>query len=239
MIQRELSVVQEERTVRRVLLVEDEPQIAGVVRAYLAREGYEVEVAGDGAQGLEAFRSRRPDAVILDLMLPVIDGFEVCRQIRLKSDVPIIMLTARVEEIDRVLGLELGADDYVSKPFSPRELVARLRAVMRRYERGTSKEVLRAGELELDVEGHSARVGAKPLSLTPAEFAILEKMMREPGRVFDRQQLLDAFDSGFEGYDRNADTHIKNLRKKIGEHTAGPYIHTVYGVGYKLEPPSN
>jgi len=222
---------------RRVLVVEDEAQIARVVRAYLEKEGYEVFVAADGLTGLEMFKSRRPDAVILDLMLPGVDGYEVCRQMRQTGEVAIIMLTARAEEIDRVLGLELGADDYVSKPFSPRELVARLKAVLRRSERVAVSDVLKAGPLELDIAGHSANFAGKKIALTPAEFSILEKMMREPGRVFGRQQLLDAFDQSLEGYERNTDTHVKNIRKKISEHSSEQYIHTVYGVGYKIEAP--
>lgn len=222
---------------RYVLVIEDEPNIVSVVKAYLEKEGYSVATAYDGVSGLEAFKSKKPDAVILDIMLPLMDGLEVCRQIRQSGDVPVIMLTARVEEIDRIIGLELGADDYITKPFSPRELVARLRAVLRRAGRATGQQKIRVGKVEIDTGAHSAYAAGKPLHLTPAEFALLEKMMREPGRVFTRQQLLDAFDQSFDGYERNTDTHIKNLRRKLGEHLDETYIHTVYGVGYRFENP--
>ena len=224
----------------RVLVIEDEDDIVSVVRAYLEREGFEVVTAGDGQAGLKAFATERPDLVVLDLMLPEVDGFEVCRRIRESSDVPVIMLTARVDEIDRVVGLEIGADDYVLKPFSPRELVARLKAVLRRVDRPSQAQgaqVIRVGELEMDPLAHTLSKSGRNISLTPAEFAIMEKMMREPGRTFTRQQLLDAFDTSFLGYERNADTHIKNLRRKLGEVGLSQYIQTVYGVGYKLDVP--
>jgi two-component system, OmpR family, response regulator AdeR len=225
---------------RRVLVIEDEKDIANVVRAYLAREGYDPIIAHDGERGWAEFIAKKPDAVILDLMLPGVDGVELCRRIREAGDVPVIMLTAKVEEIDRILGLEIGADDYVTKPFSPRELMARLKAVFRRTHRSeaqTAQETLRVGELELEVTAHAVRAGQSEMMLTPAEFAILETLMRQPGRAFSRQQLLDTFDQGLEGYERNTDTHIKNLRKKMSEVGLPQYITTVYGVGYKIDVP--
>jgi len=225
----------------RVLVVDDEVQIVRVLRGYLEKAGFVVLTAHDGEEALRIARQESPDLVVLDLMLPGMDGLDVCRALRKESNVPIIMLTARVEETDRIIGLELGADDYVTKPFSPREIVARARAVLRRT-RGAertldSEEVLEIGELRLDVARHSLRAGQRVVELTPSEFEILRVMMRAPGRVFTRAQLLEAAQGvAYEGYERTIDTHIKNLRQKVEEEPRQPkYLHTVHGVGYKLQ----
>ncbi|MGE5620640.1 MAG: response regulator [Sphingomonadaceae bacterium] len=221
-----------------ILVVEDEPKISELLKLYLEREGFQVMVAADGAAALEGFRRKNPRLVVLDLNLPVIDGLEVCRQIRKESAVPIIMLTARDEEADKLIGLELGADDYVTKPFSPREVVARVRAVLRRVgtARPHSSETLRAGELVLDPARHLVRRGEVVLDLTPTEFRLLEVLMGSPGRVFSRLQLLDLVQrEAFEGYERTIDAHVKNLRQKIEPDPQRPtYLLTVYGVGYKF-----
>ncbi len=221
-----------------ILVVEDEPKISELLRLYLEKEGYQVMVAADGAAALEDFHRREPQLVVLDLNLPVMDGLEVCRRIRRDSSVPIIMLTARDEEADKLIGLELGADDYVTKPFSPREVVARVRAVLRRLASvpQSSQETLRAGELTLDSARHQVRLGDSPLELTPTEFRLLEVLMRQPGRVFSRLQLLDHVQGeAFEGYERTIDAHVKNLRQKIERDPQHPtYVLTVYGVGYKF-----
>ncbi|MCL4369360.1 MAG: response regulator transcription factor [Chloroflexi bacterium] len=218
----------------RILVIEDEPKIVDVVDLYLEREGFEVLVASDGRTGLRMFEEQRPDLVILDLMLPVMDGLEVCRAIRKESAVPIVMLTARDEEIDKILGLELGADDYVTKPFSPRELVARVKAVLRRTapEAAAPSERIVLGDLVVDPERHEVSWRGAPVSLTPTEFRILLALARQPGRVFSRLQLLDIIqDQTYEGYERTIDAHIKNIRRKAGE----DIISTVRGVGYKME----
>lgn len=223
----------------RILVVDDEVQIARVLRGYLEQAGFAVITAHDGREALRLARQEALDLVILDLMLPEIDGLDVCRALRKASDVPIIMLTARVEETDRLIGLELGADDYVTKPFSPREVVARVRAVLRRAHAGAdsaAEEVLQAGELTLDVARRSLTVADRRVELTPSEFEILRAMMRSPGRVFTRGQLLEAAQGeSYEGYERTVDTHIKNLRQKIERAPRRPeYILTVHGVGYRL-----
>ena len=220
-----------------VLVVEDEPKIVEVLALYLEREGYQALAAGDGRTALDAFRRKQPDLVILDLNLPEMDGLELCRQIRKESSLPIIMLTARDEETDKLIGLELGADDYVTKPFSPREVIARVRAVLRRTAASRrSEDVLRAGDLVLDPSRHEARRGEEPLDLTPTEFRLLEVLMGNPGRVFTRLQLLDLVQGeAFEGYERTIDAHIKNLRQKIEPDPRRPsHVLTVYGVGYKF-----
>jgi two-component system alkaline phosphatase synthesis response regulator PhoP len=220
-----------------ILVVEDEVKIARLVRDYLENAGYRVLVAHRGDEGLALARTERPDLIVLDLMLPGLDGLEVCRSLRRDSPVPIIMLTARSEEADKLVGLELGADDYVTKPFSPRELVARVRAVLRRA-RGAEveAEVLRHDDLQLDVARHEVTAGGHPVELTPTEFALLAAMLRQPGRVFSRLQLLDlAQGEAYEGYERTIDAHVKNLRQKLEPDPRNPtYIQTVYGVGYKL-----
>ena len=215
---------------RTILIVDDEPQIAEIATDYLRMAGFEVITAGDGVRALEAVRGRRPDLVVLDLGLPRMDGIDVARTIRRESDLPIIMLTARVEEDDRLHGLEIGADDYITKPFSPRELVARVRAVLRRTEkRDADAEVFRAGDLAIDVPRMTVTRGDEVLDLTTTEFQLLATLAKHVGRVFTRAQLLDALDA--ESFDRAVDAHVKNLRRKLGD---AKYIETVYGVGYRF-----
>ncbi|MDI7250512.1 MAG: response regulator transcription factor [Bacillota bacterium] len=219
-----------------ILVVEDEPKIREIVRVYLERDGFSVEEAEDGEQALRKAREVDPRLVILDLMLPGVDGWEVCRQIRRISDVPIIMLTARGEEADRVAGLELGADDYVPKPFSPRELVARVKAVLRRArcerERG---QVLQYGDLLIDRSGRRVQCGGSEVALTPKEFDLLCFLAGAPGRVFTREVLLEqVWGYEYPGDTRTVDAHIKNLREKLGP-VGGQFIRTVWGVGYKFE----
>ena len=225
----------------RVLVVDDEVQIVQVLRGYLEKAGFSVLSAYDGREALRIADTERPDLVVLDLMLPGLDGLDVCRTLRRESDVPIIMLTARVEETDRLIGLELGADDYVTKPFSPREIVARVRAVLRRTQ-GISlatrqEEIIEIGELYLDVAKREFSVRGHAATLTHSEFDIMHAMMRAPGRVFSRAQLLEITQGqAYAGYERTVDTHIKNLRGKIELSSRQPrYILTVHGVGYKLQ----
>jgi DNA-binding response OmpR family regulator len=221
----------------KVLLVEDEAKIARTMGLYLEQAGYQVVTILDGALALPAFRRERPDLVILDLMLPHVDGWEVCRQIRQSSAVPIIMLTARSEETDRIVGLELGADDYVTKPFSPREVLARVRAVLRRTQGQVQAEaLLHAGDVVVNLDRHTATVGGQPLDLTRYELLVLAALMRDPGRVLTRLHLLDQLgEAAYDGYERVIDQHIKNLRSKLGDDARHPrYIATVYGVGYKF-----
>ena len=208
------------------------------VRLYLEQAGYNVVWAVDGAQGLAAFRHEKPALVLLDLNLPGgQDGLDVCRALRRDSNVPIIMLTARSEEVDRLVGLELGADDYIAKPFSPREVVARVRAVLRRAEQPEIQpEFLEAADIHLDLHRHTVSVGGKPVELTPNEFDLLAAFVRYPGRVYTRAQLLDQTQgSTYDGYERTIDQHLKNLRQKIEPNPREPrYLLTVYGVGYKF-----
>jgi two-component system alkaline phosphatase synthesis response regulator PhoP len=226
--------------VRTILVVEDEPQIAALVRDYLEHAGFAVLVATDGAAGLTLAHARRPDAVVLDLGLPKVDGFDVVRALRRDSNIPIVILTARGDETDKVTGLELGADDYVVKPFSPKELVARVRAVLRRAENAARPaERLVVGDLQLDLGRHRVALSGRAVNLTPTEFELLAALAREPGRVFTRGQLLDAV-HGFslETYERAIDGHIKNLRRKVEPDVAAPrYVLTVHGVGYALAEP--
>ena len=222
-----------------ILVVDDEAKIVKTVRAYLENAGFRVTTAGDGQAALTAFRHERPALVVLDLGLPGIDGLDVARTLRQESSVPIIMLTARVEETDRLIGLELGADDYVTKPFSPRELVARVRAVLRRAggEWEQSPPPVVAGDIAIDLERRQVTVAGRPADLTPTEFELLALLARHPGRVFTRLELLDRVQGySFEGYERTVDAHVKNLRLKIEPDPKRPrYIVTVFGVGYKLE----
>jgi DNA-binding response OmpR family regulator len=220
-----------------VLVVEDEIEIARVVRDYLHRAGFEVIVVGDGGSAVASVRSARPDLLVLDLGLPGRDGLDVAREIRRWSNTPIVMLTARGDETDRIVGLELGADDYVVKPFSPKELVARVRAVLRRTraaERGD--EVLRAADVEVDTARMRVSVAGRPVELTPTEFQLLATLVREPGRVFTRSQLLDAVHGvAIETYERAIDAHVKNIRRKIEPTPGAPrYLLTVHGVGYRF-----
>jgi DNA-binding response OmpR family regulator len=221
--------------VARILVVDDEPKIVQLVRDYLERAGFAVSTARDGNEALMRAHQERPDLIVLDLGLPELDGLEVTRRLRRDSGVPIIILTARHEETDKVVGLELGADDYVTKPFSPRELEARVRAVLRRQVRGES-DVLRAGDLTLDIPRLRTEVSGRPISLTATEFELLAALARQPGRVFTRAQLLDAIHGvAFDSYERAVDAHVKNLRRKIEPDPRAPrYLLTVYGVGYRL-----
>lgn len=221
----------------KILLVEDEARISRTVRLYLEQAGFAVVVVDDGVMAIPAFRRERPQLIILDLMLPNIDGWEVCRQLRQASGVPIIMLTARNEETDRIVGLELGADDYITKPFSPREVVARVRAVLRRTQgQVRASAILRVGDVTADLDTYSASIGDQSLELTRYEFRILAALMAQPQWVLTRLQLLDQLgETSFTGYERIVDQHIKNLRTKLGDDARNPrYIATVYGVGYKF-----
>jgi two-component system alkaline phosphatase synthesis response regulator PhoP len=218
---------------RKILIVDDEPKIVEICRDYLQAAGYQVLTAGDGARGLSLARRESPDLVVLDLMMPEMDGFDVCRALRRERDVPIIMLTARVEETDKLIGLELGADDYVTKPFSPRELVARVRTVLRRANGDATSDVIHAAGLTLDRGRYQAILPDRTVALTPTEFEIMACLMSQPGRIFTRAQLLRAVHGvSFESYERAIDSHIRNLRHKL---EPGEYIITVHGVGYKFE----
>jgi DNA-binding response OmpR family regulator len=222
-----------------ILLVEDDPDTIEIVQLYLEHEGYQVQVATDGLDALRQSKELTPDLVILDLMLPKVDGLEVCRLIRKDSDMPIIMLTARAEEDSRLSGLDSGADDYISKPFSPKEVVARVKAVLRRVNpqsfNGSSQQ-LSCGAICLDLKEYEVRVNGEPVWLTPTELKILAMFLREPGRVFSREQIIErVFDREFDSFDRSVDTHISNLRRKLNSNSReSKYIQTIYGVGYKL-----
>jgi DNA-binding response OmpR family regulator len=220
-----------------VLVVEDEIEIARVVRDYLRNAGFEVIVVGDGGSAVASVRSAKPDLLVLDLGLPGRDGLDVAREIRRWSDTPIVMLTARGDETDRIVGLEIGADDYVVKPFSPKELVARVRAVLRRSRTAVrGDEVVRAGDVEIDTAKMRVSVGGAQVDLTPTEFQLLATLAREPGRVFTRSQLLDAVHGvAIESYERAIDAHVKNIRRKIEPEPGSPrYVVTVHGVGYRF-----
>jgi two-component system, OmpR family, alkaline phosphatase synthesis response regulator PhoP len=223
--------------VKTILVVDDERKIVTVLKGYLEQAGFRVVTAGDGQMALTTFRHAKPDLVILDLMLPGISGLDVCRILRRESTVPIIMLTARAEEADRLIGLELGADDYVVKPFSPREVVLRVRAILRRVEgEVAASELLQAGNIALDLAAHQATVAGRPVELTPMEFELLAVLARSAGRTFARAQLLQQIqESPLEGFERTIDVHIRNLRAKIESDPKNPhYILTIYGIGYKL-----
>ncbi len=226
---------------RRILLVEDEKAIRDAVAAYLERAGYWVTPAADGQEAVDAFSLHQFDLVILDLMLPRLPGEKVCRIIRDTSDVPIIMLTAKGEVEDRIVGLELGADDYLIKPFSPRELVARVRALLRRahIDSEPQREVLDFGGLTIDLNGHKVLVNDEEVDLTASEFKLLTTLARYPGRVYSRMELVEkVLGYDFEGYERTIDSHVKNLRAKIGDDPRNPrWIYTVHGVGYRFEVP--
>lgn len=227
---------------KKILLVEDEKTIRDAVAAYLEREGYIVRGVGDGQSALEEFEKHSFDLIVLDLMLPKLSGERVCRTVRETSNVPIIMLTAKGEVEDRIIGLELGADDYLVKPFSPRELVARVRALLRRVHSDSEpqREVLEFGDLTIDVSGHKVLVSGKEVDLTASEFKLLTTLSRYPGRVYSRMELVEkVLGYDFEGYERTIDSHVKNLRAKIGDNPRNPkWLHTVHGVGYRFEDPS-
>ncbi len=221
----------------RILVVDDEPKIVKLARDYLERSGYAVLTAGNGRSALSIARSEKPDMVVLDLNLPELDGLDVCRTLRRESDVPIIMLTARIDETDRLIGLELGADDYITKPFSPRELVARVRAVLRRVRGGlVQTEFIKIGDLEIDLNGHRVSRAGETLQLTRIEFNLLAILAQHPGQTLSREQLLERL-HGFahDSYARSIDAHVKNLRRKLEPDPSEPlYILTVYGIGYKF-----
>jgi two-component system, OmpR family, alkaline phosphatase synthesis response regulator PhoP len=220
-----------------ILVVDDEQKIVRLARDYLENSGFRVLPASDGVSALAMARREKPDLIVLDLMLPQMDGLDVCRALRRESDVPIIMLTARSEETDRLIGLELGADDYISKPFSPRELVARVRTVLRRVQGGIQQPGnLHSRDLEIDTNGHRVTLAGVQLHLTRHEFNLLVVLAQHPGQTLTRAQLLDRLHGfAYEGYDRSIDAHIKNLRRKIETDPSNPeYIQTVYGVGYQF-----
>jgi DNA-binding response OmpR family regulator len=221
-----------------VLIIEDEAELVKILKIYLEKAGYTVFLSVRGDEGLTLWEQSKPDLLIIDLNLPGVDGLEVTRTIRKKSDVPIIMLTARVEEMDRLIGLELGADDYISKPFSPREVVARVKAVLRRSSRSASEDNKRLefDDLVIDIEGHRVTRGEQILELTPTEFSILVTLASQPGRVFSRLQLLEQSQgTAYEGYERTIDAHVKNLRSKVESDPHNPQcIETVFGVGYRF-----
>jgi DNA-binding response OmpR family regulator len=220
-----------------ILLIEDESELSRVLRSYLEKAGYSVLSAARGDSGLALFEKHPVDLVLLDLNLPGMDGLDVARMIRRKAETPIIMVTARVEETDRLVGLELGADDYISKPYSPREVVARVRAVLRRAGNSpTQHKRLEVSDLEIDLEAHQVTKGGEAVDLTPTEFALLVMLISQPGRVFTRLQLLEGSQgAAYEGYERTVDAHIKNLRAKLEADPRQPrYIETVFGVGYRF-----
>jgi DNA-binding response OmpR family regulator len=228
---------------KTILVVDDEPKIAALARDYLEHAGFTVVTAADGRAALEALRRSRPDLVVLDLGLPELDGLDVTREIRRDSTTPIVMLTARDDELDKLLGLELGADDYLTKPFSPRELVARVKAVLRRVDlgartngAGNNREIVRTGDLTLDLPRMRAELAGRQVDLTATEFQLLATLAAQPGRIFTRSQLLDAVHGvAFESYERAIDTHIKNIRRKLEPDPRAPrYLLTVYGVGYRF-----
>ena len=224
----------------KILIIEDDPNVVELARLYLTKDGHDVLTALDGTEGLRLALDEAPDLIVLDLMLPGVDGMNICRKVREQSEVPIVMLTARVEEEDRLSGLESGADDYVTKPFSPRELAARVRAVLRRTARNALDRGLNdlaAGGVRADVRAHTAWVDGAALNLTRTEFRILVLFLREPGRTFSRDQIIDAvYGYDFEGFDRAIDSQIYNLRRKLGKTSHDTqYIRTVYGEGYRFD----
>jgi two-component system, OmpR family, alkaline phosphatase synthesis response regulator PhoP len=234
------SLLYDAHAMKTILVVDDEPKIAALARDYLEHAGYAVVVASDGKAALDQVRRSRPDLVVLDLGLPELDGLDVTREIRRTSTIPIVMLTARDDELDKLLGLELGADDYLTKPFSPRELVARVKAVLRRSDaagtHAATGEVIRAGDITLDTSRMRVDAGGRSVDLTHTEFQLLATLAAQPGRIFTRSQLLDAVHGvAFESYERAIDTHIKNIRRKIEPDPRAPrHVLTVYGVGYRF-----
>ena len=229
---------------KKILVVDDEPQIVTILKAYLEKAGFDVVTAEDGLAAMAVYRAEKPDFMILDLNLPGMDGLDICRTVRREADTPILMLTARVEETDKLIGLEIGADDYVVKPFSPKEVVARVRTILRRSSTTESKnqpiqasEIIKVGDLIIHLDQHTVSRSARRIDLTPTEFEILLVLARQPKRVFSRLQIMEqAQGDAFEGYERTIDAHIKNIRIKLEANPKKPaYIHTVFGVGYKLE----
>jgi two-component system alkaline phosphatase synthesis response regulator PhoP len=223
-------------TDKKILVIDDDVKTVELVKLYLDRDGYQVLTAYDGVEAVRLARERYPDLIVLDLMLPDIDGLEICRTLRRESDVPIIMLTARTTDQDKLKGLDLGADDYVTKPFSPKELVARVRAVLRRLPGERGPDEITTGRLTMNFAGHEAWFDGRPLNLTSVEFKLLGILAREPGRVHSRTSLIEeALGYDFEGFDRTIDVHILNLRRKLEPDPSHPkYIKTVYGIGYKF-----
>ncbi len=220
-----------------ILVIDDEPKIVKLARDYLEKSNYRVMAAENGNTAVAIARADKPDLIVLDLNLPGMDGLDVCRLLRRESDVPIIMLTARVEETDRLIGLELGADDYIVKPFSPKELVARVRAVLRRVQGGLHQPgIIRTGDLEIDLQGHRVLRQNETIRLTPIEFNLLVLLAQHPGQTFSRERLLEKLHGyAHEGYDRSIDAHIKNLRRKLETNPSEPiYILTIYGIGYQF-----
>ena len=225
-----------------VLLVDDDPKIAKLLQSYFEKEDFAVFTALDGITALQLFRDKKPDILVLDLMLPGMNGLDVCRQIRRENETPILMLTARDEETDRLIGLELGADDYVSKPFSPREVVARAKAILRRSRKAADKkEPFKIGKFTVDTAGYTVAADGNPFDLTPTEYKIFELLATHAGQVFTRLQMVEQVQGiAFEGYERTIDAHVKNLRRKIGDNPKDPrIIQTVYGVGYKFAGDAN
>lgn len=222
---------------KKILVVDDKLELRTLLKSYLAQEGFEVAVASNGREALFVARNEKPDLIILDLMMPEMGGYDFMRSYNREADTPIIILTAKIEENEKVLGLELGADDYVTKPFSPRELTARVRAVLRRLEKqGVEQEILRAANIVVDRVGRVVTVNSKSIDLTPSEFDLLVTLMSTPGRVYSRLELLDRLQgTAYEGYERTIDVHIRNLRTKIEPDPSNPtYIETVYGAGYRF-----
>ncbi len=225
-----------------VLIVDDDVKLVKLLQTYFAKEGFITYTVNDGLDALQAVREKKPDIMVLDLMLPGLEGWEVCRRVRRDNDIPIIMLTARDEESDRLVGLEIGADDYVTKPFSPKEVVARAKVILRRAHKETVRqEPIRAGSLSIDLERHQVSQANQHIELTPTEFKILELLAANAGKVFSRLQIVEQTQGyTFEGYERTIDAHIKNLRRKIEENPKEPqYIQTVYGIGYKFSGDTN
>ena len=222
---------------KKILVVDDKTELRTLLKSYLTQEGFDVVTANDGQEALYVARHEKPNLIILDLMMPEMGGYEFMRSYSREADTPVVILTAKIDENDKVLGLELGADDYITKPFSPRELTARVRAVLRRAEKQSStQEILRFGVVELDWAGRSTTVNGEPVLLTPSEFSLLATLMASPGRVFSRLELLDRLQgTAYEGYERTIDVHIRNLRAKIEKDASNPqYIETVYGAGYRF-----
>jgi DNA-binding response OmpR family regulator len=225
---------------KKILVVDDKLELRTLLKSYLSQEGFDVVTASDGQEALYVARHEKPNLIILDLMMPEMGGYEFMRAYNREANTPVVILTAKIDENDKVLGLELGADDYVTKPFSPRELTARVRAVLRRAEKqAVAQEILRIGPIELDWSGRTTSVNGQMVVLTPSEFSLLGTLMATPGRVFSRLELLDRLQgTAYEGYERTIDVHIRNLRSKIEPDAANPiYIETVYGAGYRFANP--